>query len=462
MFNKENILADLALIKDEPAQDLMFGFEKLATQLFNVITNEKTNTPFVIAVHGEWGSGKTSLINAVYDKTKKLIDEGNTKLKTLKFDVWEYERTDIVVALLQKISTEYNSTTKKFGVSVSSLIADVMLRKTVGMSTDDVKKHFMKLVEQIPTIKKDLEDLTKNDRLIVFVDDLDRCNIENILDMLEAIKMFFTAKGVIFVVAVDMNKIERVWQLRYNNELAVTEGRDHIEKIFQLNLSLPFKHDADIDKFVSLLCRRSLMNSDGKKLLVSGCKRNPRKIKRILNLVYFTVLGLPEHMDSEYEVDLAISWCVLATSFTEFAKQVKDDPLLLFLTSFACCLFKDLDTLTDSHNMANLGHEIRTRADIKDGEILVTPLDDSVKKQPKPTTESVKLVQFLLGDSVKKQLESIAESADSELFQFLRIFGQSYGFEDNWSRINEDLAKYLNYRKNFFQNIIRRGGFTGI
>ena len=91
-------MADLALIKDEPAQDLMFGFERLATQLFNVITDKKTNTPFVIAVHGEWGSGKTSLINAVYKKTKKLIEKNNAEWRTLKFDAWEYERTDIVVA----------------------------------------------------------------------------------------------------------------------------------------------------------------------------------------------------------------------------------------------------------------------------------------------------------------------------------------------------------------------------
>ena len=99
------------------------------------------------------------------------------------------------------------------------------------MSADDAKKHFTEFVKHISTIRENLEDLTKSNRLIIFVDDLDRCNVENILDMLEAIKMFFTAKGVIFVVAVDIDKIERVWQLRYNNELAVTESRDHIEKI---------------------------------------------------------------------------------------------------------------------------------------------------------------------------------------------------------------------------------------
>ena len=434
------MLVDLALIKDEPAQNLMFGFERLAAQLFSVITDEKTSTPFVIAVHGEWGSGKTSLINAVYEKTKKLVEKNNTEWKTMKFDAWEYERTDIVVALLQKISEEYNSATPKdLATAVSSFMVDAMLRKIVGMSKDDAKKHFTEFVKHIPTVRKNLEDLTKNNRLIVFVDDLDRCNVENVLDMLEAIKMFFAAEGVIFVVAVDMDKIERGWQLRYNNDLAITEGRDHIEKIFQLTLTLPFKHDTAISTFVSQLYPRFLMSDNRKRLLVSGCKRNPRKIKRLLNLVYFIILGLPEDTNFGQKIDLVISWCILALSFPKLAKKVKDDPSLLFRASFACCLLKDLPTLINS-NITDLGYEIRTRVNVKDNEILKMISDDSVEKQLKP----------------------IAESADNELFEFLVIFGQNHGFDNNWNEIDKKLAEYINHEKFYLQEIIRYGGFTGI
>ena len=381
MPSREEILADLALIKDEPAQDLMFGFKRLAAQLFNVITNEKTNTPFVIAVHGEWGSGKTSLINAVYEMTKKLIETDGTKCKTLKFDAWEYERTDIVVALLQKISDEYGpSISAKLSASVSSFVTDVVLRKVVGMSKDDVEKHFTEFIKHVPTIRENLEEITKNNRLIVFVDDLDRCNVENVLGMLEAIKMFFTAEGVIFVVAVDMDKIERAWQLRYNNELASTEGRDHIEKIFQLKLSLPFKQDTAISAFVSRMFPRFLMCDQRKKLLVSGCKRNPRNIKRILNLVYFIILGLPKDENFGQKISLIISWCVLVLSFPEFAKKVKNDPLLLFQTSRACCLFTDLSMLINS-DKTKLEFELQTKANVKDGDQLGTILDGNVKRQ---------------------------------------------------------------------------------
>ena len=436
-MSKEAILADLALVKDEPAQKLMFGFEKLATQLFNAITDKKIDTPFVIAVHGEWGSGKTSLINAVYKKTKEII-ENNKKWKTLKFDAWEYERTDIVVALLQKISNEYGSTTSKLTVSLSSFIVDAMLRKTVGMSKGDAKKHFTEFVKHVPTIRENLEELIENGRLIVLIDDLDRCNVDNVLGMLEAIKMFLTAKGVIFVVAVDLDKIEKAWQLRYNNELAGIEGRAHIEKIFQLKLSLPFKDDTAISAFVSCLFPRFLSSTERKKLLVLGCKRNPRNIKRILNLVYFIILGLPEDENFLKKVDLVIPWCVLVSSFPKLAKKVKDEPSLLFRASFVCCLFQDLPTLINNCK-TDLGHEIRTVANVKAGESLM-----------------------ISDEAVTQQLTSIAENVDDELFEFLHSFGQNYGFDSNWNKADKDFKMYVHGLTYHLQDVIRHGGFTGI
>ena len=257
--------------------------------------------------------------------------------------------------------------------------------------------------------------------------------------MLEAIKMFFIAEGVIFIVAVDMDKIERAWRLRYNNNLAGTEGRDHIEKIFQLKLSLPFKQDTAISAFVSNLFPHFLMSEERKKLLVSGCKRNPRNIKRVLNLVYFIILGLPEDENFSQKIDLVILWCVLVSSFPELAKRVKNDPSLLFRTSFACCRFQDLPTLVNC-TTTDLGSEMRTRINFTDDESFGAFFDDNVKKQ----------------------LELVVKNADSELFEFLCVFGQNNGFDDNWNEMNEKLTKYIYDQESFLKGVIRHGGFTGI
>ena len=435
-MNKEEILGDLTLIKDEPAQNLMFGFQNLVTQMFNVLTNKKIDTPLVIAIHGEWGGGKTSLINAIYSKINLI--QNNKECKILKFDAWEYERTDIVVALLQQISAKYDSnTSKKFVKSSSSFIVDAILRKTAGMSKDDAENHFKEFVKHISTVRENLEELIGNNRLIVFVDDLDRCNVDNVLNMLEAIKMFLTAKGVIFVVAVDMDKIEKAWHLRYNNPVAANEGRNHIEKIFQLKLSLPIKSDDAMDAFAHNLFPRFL-TPQRRDLLVSGCKRNPRNIKRILNLVYFTILGLPETENLEDEVILVISWCVLVSSFPELAKKIRENPMMLLGISFVCCLLTNLRMIISDKKQ--LEKEIINKINITD-----------------PT-----LLKHIFDPDLINSLLTIKTNDDHDLFEFLRAFGKCYNFHSNASRDERFLIKRIDTIMPHLVYVVNYNGFTGI
>ena len=434
MNDREKILKSLALIKDEPATNLMFGFDKLATQVHSVLMNPSTATPFVIAIHGEWGSGKTSLINIIYKKTKQLIDYNETNWKILKFDAWEYERTDVVVALMQQIASVYSeSKSTKFLESLSNFIADIALKKTVGVSMSDVKDHFEELVKHVSTIRKDLEELTGDNRLIVFVDDLDRCNIDNVLDMLEAIKMFLTAKGVIFIVAVDMDKIERAWELRYNSKLGVSEGRKHIEKIFQVKLSLPPKGSEEMGEFLSSLSPEFLTD-DRKNLITKICDRNPRKIKRLLNLVYFVLLGLPDNDDFEKTVTHAISWCILISSFPQLAKTIKYDPRSLFRISFTCCMLKSLLALQS--NKENLE-----------------------RVTPRSLLQSRSLVTELYENNVKNGIEMIVNNNDHTTFEFLLAFGEYYQLYDknNPSKFFKNMDTVISY----FDQIVKSMGFTG-
>ena len=65
---------------------------------------------------------------------------------------------------------------------------------------EDFEKTF---AEAIPL----LED--KEARLIVFVDDLDRCLPEKAVEVLEAIKLFLEVKGVVFVLGMDQEIVRR-------------------------------------------------------------------------------------------------------------------------------------------------------------------------------------------------------------------------------------------------------------
>jgi predicted KAP-like P-loop ATPase len=89
-LKREEVLAGLNLIKDEPdLNSELFSFNKFATQLKNILLDASTPTPYMIGLHGEWGSGKTSLIYRSYELTKNNLP--NNTWKTIWFDAWEYE-----------------------------------------------------------------------------------------------------------------------------------------------------------------------------------------------------------------------------------------------------------------------------------------------------------------------------------------------------------------------------------
>jgi predicted KAP-like P-loop ATPase len=129
---------------------------------------------------------------------------------------WEYERLGPTLALMQRIANEFNTNKTKFGKTMKGILAvssDIAARITTGLKLEEVHGHFNS-VKNIRTITDQLRHMIGNNRLIVFIYDLDRCSYENILNVLEAVKMFFNAKGAIFIFAVDITKLELAWLLK--------------------------------------------------------------------------------------------------------------------------------------------------------------------------------------------------------------------------------------------------------
>jgi len=84
MTIKDEVLSKISLVIDEPElENLEFNFREYANQLTNFLTKDSMPTPFVLAIHGEWGSGKTTLIKKTkFELDKKLKETGKTNWKT--------------------------------------------------------------------------------------------------------------------------------------------------------------------------------------------------------------------------------------------------------------------------------------------------------------------------------------------------------------------------------------------
>jgi len=179
---------------------------------------------------------------------------------------------------------------------------DALKRKTVRFHLDQVK-----FVEQFRgRFEKLIKDrIGPDNRLVVFVDDLDRCLPEKAVQVLEAIKLFLDVKGCVFVLAVDPNLIARGIEHRYrdyftaietpNRAAGATEaaegfpirglplsGRDYLEKIIQIPFSLPPIDEAAIRKLAEK--KMSGLPSECANVVACGIDRNPRKVKRVIHL----------------------------------------------------------------------------------------------------------------------------------------------------------------------------------
>jgi formylglycine-generating enzyme required for sulfatase activity len=117
-------------------------------------------------------------------------------------------------------------------------------------------------------------------RLIVFVDDLDRCLPEKAIQVLEAIKLFLDVPGCVFVLGLDEEAIIEAVHTRYEGKV---KARQYLEKIIQLPFLLPPIEAARMRGFVDSLVPY-LPDHRCSQVFAEGLFPNPRQVKRTINI----------------------------------------------------------------------------------------------------------------------------------------------------------------------------------
>ncbi len=111
-----------------------------------------------------------------------------------------------------------------------------------------IKRHFEELIDNINS-KKEKEKR----QLAIFIDDIDRCNKEFIVELLEGIQTLFKEKRVLYIVAGDKNWITTSFgntysEFKKDDQDSDRLGDQFLEKAFQLSFRLPnVSDDAKMD-----------------------------------------------------------------------------------------------------------------------------------------------------------------------------------------------------------------------
>ena len=307
--------------------------------------------PQVFGVHGDWGLGKTSFLHQVrYHLTgdnPQSLDTRNapprlkpsTGIQAVWFDAWRYHAEAVpVVALLQEMRAQLSpraleeSAAKRLGqVAVhGTLLGLDELTKKIGFQYAKFQQASRQwdaenLAATLPsdTLRRNLQEtirllLPETDgqgsasRLVVFVDDLDRCEPEAAYRLLEGLKVYLTLNNCVFVLGLNQKAVEGAIASRLAGGLTDDDARrdaqaraaSYLEKICQNVWHLPV-----VKAPGQLLCD---FITDGDNSVGAHQVRwlrevmkgqpclppNPRKLKGLANLVVRLCSRLPNDIDS--------------------------------------------------------------------------------------------------------------------------------------------------------------------
>lgn len=250
----------------------------------------------MIAIYGEWENGKSSLMKTIAEK----LD--NDKYEKIWIDMWKEESDysnlsmKILNKILEKIKLDHK--TRK-GLLKSFIILGKGINVNIPLVSYDMEKAFEQLEKETDpsndmdsfikkfqdNVKKHIEK--KNKKIIVFIDDLDRCNSENMLNIIYNIKLLLSVQDVIFIFGIDKNAVSLALMNKYNNE--VNKAESFLDKIFPISFNMP-------NKAINLriFLKTNLEKLDENKIntieefLTEINFMNPRKLKKVF-FRYFLV-----------------------------------------------------------------------------------------------------------------------------------------------------------------------------
>ena len=239
--------SDLPLL--DPAAD-EFGYAPFASLLSKAIVDNKSPQGLVLAVHGKWGSGKSSMLNFIKHNLNSL--HADSKPVMVDFNPWWFEGRDQIAAeLLKQFSAQLPDNLKhvrklaklvgKYSIQIADVAVDVsgygLIKKPLSWLLSCIPAlNFLSEKTDIPSIKKKVGTALKSSgkRFVFFVDDIDRLTPDEARDFFRAIKALADFPEVVYVLFFDREEVGRA----LSSSLKMN-GEAYLEKIVQAPFNLP-------------------------------------------------------------------------------------------------------------------------------------------------------------------------------------------------------------------------------
>lgn len=334
---------------DQPCTDparIRFGHEVYVTALQGAVS--ACPTPFVIGLYGNWGTGKTTVLEGLREALHQ-VSRNRPGFEVCLFDAWKYsdeasfrrqflaelnkqlelgwdldsllhrpkeeQKLDVgalrrnirtacctIVAVMLGLGAAYWALRILVGPQLASMLVAAaaggilsIVILLVGIVFDLIKISTYRVTHPLIFAPEQFEEqfrgmlnkakITDDKRLVVLIDNLDRCAPDAAVGALKTIKTFLEHKGCIFVVACDEDALIRHLTSERGGRKKATvesEAKEFLRKFFQSTIEVEPLSD-DLRDFASELVEQAGMHPEVASVVWAVNPRDPRRILQFLN-----------------------------------------------------------------------------------------------------------------------------------------------------------------------------------
>lgn len=342
----------------EPNSHVLHEIEAIT----NAILTESGQLTF--AVHGAWGAGKTSFLRMIADTVESKSKGTEQEVKFCWYEASTYQGVDepeITIALrIWNVLGGENATSERHTPEVLEKLRDYMRGVLEGKdiepedaeAKDRVKSYSMlqliaRKTGQLADFPRLLDEyLSKGvegrpSKLVLVVDDLDRCRSEFIGEVLDVLQRLTSVDNLFVILGVDREVLLTAIRERYQGVLSIRDEHLALEKYIQYAIDLPEPTTDELTAYVQNCLPVNDGEEDGERAVmeiihnnaryfVAGVRiKTPRTIKRSINAIRPALrMRLRQSSLSDEEQQLVIKEQLLAYNWRDFYRiyqQAKRD-----------------------------------------------------------------------------------------------------------------------------------------
>ena len=305
------------------AEDLL-GRSFFSKQLAKALYECDASDGLVIGLFGEWGSGKTSVLNMTMNEIKNMGEKSENEPLIVTFSPWNYSDKDNLTRLFfhrlitriegqddQAKKKELGKKLKKYvnildGLALVPVFGNALAAVLKGFARDWVNKLLE--VPDLDKAKEDIEAILKesNQKIIIVIDDIDRLTNSQIRDIFHLAKQVGNFPNIVYILSMDREIVCRALQEIHN-----IDGHEYLEKIIQIPFEIPKISKSKVHKYLFNQLDKIINDTSNDTIIddsywgrvfvncVSPYIDNLRDINRLTNIFKFKYRALYQEVSVE-------------------------------------------------------------------------------------------------------------------------------------------------------------------